>query len=216
MSPATSHAQPTDQQSSFLHVPPTRYTDEKHDRFMNGPSLGFVCTQQDIKGPKGIISTRYVSIVSNTNIGNLPAIRALLKETGKQVVEVGVDGDLEAAWAKMDEKTDGRFRETTRIIWELAQQSVLEPWERWEFGNGTDHEKLLGNPSVGIWTMQPRLTGQHSKSSTSGTKSALRLPSDAVVPRRKHYVRSDSDDPPDAVQSGMKSSRGRRTIRDGE
>jgi hypothetical protein len=192
MSHVTSDAQSTNQQSSFFHEPPIKYTTENHHEFMHGFNMGFVCTQQDTKGSKGISSTRYVSIVSNADIDAMPVIEAILKESGKQVVEVNLDGDLEAEWSKMDIKRDGRFRETIRDIWEYAQQSVRGPLRRWEFDNGTDHEKLLENPSVRIWTVRPRPTGQHFKSSTRGIKTAPSFPRDPVAVRKKHYVESNS------------------------
>ena len=216
MSPATSDAHSTDQQSSFLHVKPTRYTRENHHKFVNEPSIGLVCIQQDIKGKKGITSTRYLSIVSNTKIGDLPEIGALLIDTGKQVVEVDIDGDLEDEWSRMDKQSNGCFRETTRKIWEIAQQSRLGPFREWYFGNGTDHEKLLENKSVKMWTTRPPPNGQHSTSSTGGKKSAPSLPPESVVPRDTHYVSSDSDDSGNTIPRPPKVLRGRQPTRDGE
>jgi hypothetical protein len=217
MSPTISNAQTTTEQPSLLRVPATRYTPENHHKFLNEPSLGFAWDQEDFDGPDGTSSSvRFVSIVSNTDIGNRPEVEAAIKETGKQVVKADVDGDLAAEWKKVEAATNERFRRMSGKIMHIAQTSDLGPFREWKFDNGTDHMNLLREPSVNMWTTQPRPDGQHSKSRTSGTKSALRLPSGAVVPRRKHYVQNDSDDPSDTTQSGAQSSRGRKTIRDGE
>jgi hypothetical protein len=218
MSPTTSNAQSTTQKPSFLRVPATLYTPDNHYKFVNpnNSNLGFFWNQKDFEDPGGISSVRYTGIVSNTDIGDLPEVQEALKATGRQIVRVPLDGDVEAEWKKVEEKTNERFRQMSGKVMNIAQDSESGPSREWKFDNGTDYIKLLEDPSVRVWTTQPPPDGQHSKSSTGGNKTTSSLVSGTVALREKHYVQSDSEDPDNTIESGTKDSRARQKRKRGE
>lgn len=197
----------TTQQVSRYSVQPYLYSGKNHHKFISSNSLGIFMDQRT----EGDSSIKFPVLVTNTDIGENPAVIAALKDFGKPVVNVKPGGDIKAEWAKKGDDINKSFSEMSNKITDVAVDTLDGSLKFFSFANTKDHLSLLDDPSVKKYTTEPPPSGQ-TASNASGKRIPPTVASNGLATRTKHYEDSDSDDGHDlaeSIQSDRSSSTGK-------